>query len=84
MKIIKKNHIIRLTSEKKICILCRPPSYPWLVVTETKINIDKKVMKTIAILALTAAALVSCQQQQQQQQVVTPTPEPAPVAPIKK
>ena len=44
---------------------------------------NKKVMKTIAILALTAAALVSCQQQQQQQ-VVTPTPEPAPVAPIKK
>lgn len=40
-------------------------------------------MKTIAILALTAAALVSCQQQQQQQ-VVPTTPEPAPVAPIKK
>lgn len=40
-------------------------------------------MKTIAILALTAAALVSCQQQQQQQPV--PTVEPAPVvAPIKK
>ena len=37
-------------------------------------------MKTIAILALTAAALVSCQQQQ-----VQPTdPAPAPVVPAKK
>jgi|GEM_PF-1378475 len=39
------------------------------------------IMKTIAILALTAAALVSCQQQQ-----VEPTPAPAPapvVAPAK-
>lgn len=35
-------------------------------------------MKTIAILALTAAALVSCQQQQQQQ--VTPTDTVAPAA----
>ncbi|MDO5465381.1 MAG: hypothetical protein Q4F40_10645 [Akkermansia sp.] len=41
-------------------------------------------MKTIAILALTAAALVSCQQQQQQQVTPALTPEPAPVAPIKK
>jgi len=40
-------------------------------------------MKTIAILALTAAALVSCQQQQQQQ-LPTTTVEPTPVAPIKK
>ena len=40
-------------------------------------------MKTIAILALTAAALVSCQQQQQQV-TPAPTPEPSPVAPIKK
>jgi len=39
-------------------------------------------MKTIAILALTAAALVSCQQQQQQ--LPTTTVEPTPVAPIKK
>lgn len=41
-------------------------------------------MKTIAILALTAAAFVSCQQQQQQQ--VPPTTEgPAPVVtPVKK
>jgi len=42
-------------------------------------------MKTIAILALTAAAFVSCQQQQQQQ--VTPATEvPAaqPVQPTKK
>ena len=39
-------------------------------------------MKTIAILALTAAALVSCQQQQQQQQPTeTPTVE---VTPAKK
>lgn len=36
-------------------------------------------MKTIAILALTAAALVSCQQQTQP---VEPTP--APVVPLKK
>ena len=36
-------------------------------------------MKTIAILALTAAALVSCQQQQQQQNTVTPPTEPAQV-----
>ena len=50
--------------------------------TETiNINTDRIIMKTIAILALTAAALVSCQQQQQ----VTPTtPEPVQVAPIKK
>lgn len=37
-------------------------------------------MKTIAILALTAAALVSCQQQQQQQ----PTEAPQTVAPVQK
>ena len=36
-------------------------------------------MKTIAILALTAAALVSCQQQQQQQAAPAPAPAPAPV-----
>ena len=41
-------------------------------------------MKTIAILALTAAALVSCQQQQQQQVTTPVTPEPVQVAPIKK
>jgi hypothetical protein len=34
-------------------------------------------MKTIAIIALTAAALVSCQQQQQQQ-VVTPAVQAVP------
>ena len=40
-------------------------------------------MKTIAILALTAAAFVSCQQQQQP--VEQPTQEPVQtVAPIKK
>lgn len=60
-----------------------PASYPWLTGTEHKLTTDKKVMKTIAILALTAAALVSCQQQQQQ--VVPTVVEPAPVvAPIKK
>jgi len=36
-------------------------------------------MKTIAILALTAAALVSCQQQQQQQQTPAQTVEPVQV-----
>ncbi len=39
-------------------------------------NQSVSVMKTIAILALTAAALVSCQQQQSQQ--VTPPAEPLP------
>ena len=43
-------------------------------------NNSKINMKTIAILALTAAALVSCQQQQQQP---APEPTPAPVAPVK-
>lgn len=38
-------------------------------------------MKTIAILALTAAALVSCQQQQQQQPTET---APQTVAPVQK
>ena len=42
--------------------------------TETiNINTDRIIMKTIAILALTAAALVSCQQQQQQQVTETTT-----------
>ena len=49
-------------------------------------NIKTKIitMKKIAILALSAAAFVSCQQQQQQQ--VTPEPvAPAPVVtPVKK
>ena len=36
-------------------------------------------MKAIAILALTAAAFVSCQQQQQQQKPVTPPVEPTQV-----
>ncbi len=36
-------------------------------------------MKTIAILALTAATFVSCQQQQQQQQ---PEPQPEVQAPV--
>ncbi len=37
-------------------------------------------MKSIAILALTAAAFVSCQQQQQ----VTPQPEPPAVVTVQK
>ena len=47
------------------------------------IKTSKIIMKKIAILALTAAAFVSCQQQQQQQ--VTPEPvAPAPVVePVK-
>ena len=40
-------------------------------------------MKTIAILALTAAAHVSCQQQQQQQQP-TEYPSGVEVTPVKK
>ena len=41
-------------------------------------------MKKIAILALTAAAFVSCQQQQQQQQVPAEPVAPAPVVtPVK-
>ncbi len=42
------------------------------------------IMKKIAIIALTAAAFVSCQQQQQQQQVPTEPVAPAPVVPVKK
>ena len=41
------------------------------------------IMKKIAIIALTAAAFVSCQQQQQQQ-VSTEPVAPAPVVPVKK
>ena len=41
-------------------------------------------MKKIAILALTAAAFVSCQQQQQQQVTPEPVAPPAPVVePVK-
>lgn len=47
------------------------------------IKTSQDKMKTIAILALTAAAFVSCQQQQQP--VEAPAPAPAPeVAPLKK
>lgn len=45
----------------------------------SNIKTSKIIMKTIAILALTAAALVSCQQQQQQQQTPTQTVEPVQV-----
>ena len=65
-------------------ILGAPPSYSWMSGALQTIKTSQDKMKTIAILALTAAALVSCQQQQQQQVPPTPTPEPAPVAPIKK
>lgn len=41
-------------------------------------------MKTIAILALTAAAFVSCQQQQQQAAPTPEAPVPASVTPVKK
>lgn len=60
------------------------PYYPCLVRRFTNIKTSKIIMKKIAILALTAAAFVSCQQQQQQQ--VTPEPvAPAPVVtPVKK
>ena len=68
---------------EKNCVYCAPrqPEEGCRLTEQKHINTDKKVMKTIAILALTAAALVSCQQQQQ---LPTPTPEPTPVAPIKK
>lgn len=41
-------------------------------------------MKTIAILALTAAAFVSCQQQQQQAAPTQEATVPASVTPVKK
>ena len=53
-----------------------PPhlSYSWKTGTSKNQKLVKIIMKTIAILALTAAALVSCQQQQQQQETVIDTP----------
>lgn len=59
-----------------------PPAYSWLMGRFKNIKTSKITMKTIAILALTAAALVSCQQQQQQKPV-EPTPAPAPVETVK-
>ena len=59
------------------------PYYPCLVRRFTNIKTSKIIMKTIAILALTAAALVSCQQQQQQQQPVQEPVAPV-VTPVKK
>ena len=47
-----------------------PLSYSWKTGTSKKQKLVKIIMKTIAILALTAAALVSCQQQQQQETVI--------------
>ena len=58
----------------------RHPTLGWRHLQPSKLV--KIHMKTIAILALTAAALVSCQQQQQQQQ---PTENPpVEVTPVKK
>ena len=63
--------------------LARQATLAWLGASNN-IKTSKIIMKKIAILALTAAAFVSCQQQQQQQ--VTPEPlAPAPVVtPVKK
>ena len=47
-----------------------PLSYSWKTGTSKNQKLVKIIMKTIAILALTAAALVSCQQQQQQETVI--------------
>ena len=47
-----------------------PLSYSWKTGTSKNQKLVKIIMKTIAILALTAAALVSCQQQQQIDPVV--------------
>ena len=59
-----------------------PLSYSWKTGTSKNQKLVKIIMKTIAILALTAAAFVSCQQQQPVEQ---PTQEPVQtVAPIKK
>ena len=55
-------------------MLARP--FPTLGLWDTfkQSKLVKIIMKTIAILALTAAALVSCQQQQQQQVTENTTP----------
>ena len=50
-----------------------PPSYSWS--ESFNINTSKIIMKTIATLALVAAALVSCQQQQQQQKPEVTAPQ---------
>ena len=60
------------------------PDY-WVIlpgIIRNNIKTQRIIMKKIAIIALTAAAFVSCQQQQQQQ--VTPEVAPAPVVPVKK
>ena len=64
--------------------MCLRP-FPTLGLRDTfkQSKLVKINMKTIAILALTAAALVSCQQQQQQQPVVDNT-VPATVETSKK
>ncbi len=63
-----------------------PRPFPTLGLRDTfkQSKLVKIIMKTIAILALTAAALVSCQQQQQQQQPVVDNTVPATVETSKK
>lgn len=58
------------------------PGYPCLIQAANNIKTSKIIMKKIAILALTAAAFVSCQQQQQQttvQEPIAPIPTVEPV-----
>lgn len=60
------------------------PGYPCLIQAANNIKTSKIIMKKIAILALTAAAFVSCQQQQQQQTTVQEPVAPIPtVEPVK-
>ncbi len=61
--------------------LARQATLAWLGASNN-IKTSKIIMKKIAILALTAAAFVSCQQQQQQQ-VPTEPVVPAPVEVVK-
>ena len=58
------------------------PGYSCLIQAANNIKTSKIIMKKIAILALTAAAFVSCQQQQQQttvQEPIAPIPTVEPV-----
>ena len=59
----------------------------WVIlpcIIRNNIKTSKIIMKKIAILALTAAAFVSCQQQQQQQVKPEVTEIPQVVTPLKK
>ena len=65
-------------------VVYSPPNY-WVIlpgIIRNNIKTQIIIMKKIAIIALTAAAFVSCQQQQQQQ--VTPEVAPQIVVPTKK